>query len=333
MRAGDQASTMRDLAPSSALAVSDLWAVEKRETLFVPRFKKADLDRRRNKHGVPGVKLHPTPQDDQIPIMVIRRTVGTSQQRHAFDGFTLYTPAGWGMPFWQSLVYTGSLVGGIKERNTQSLESSSPAFPIHYPLTSAGQQYWEDRADKEHLRWKRKPPAKRPNFDKLGVKYPWLPDMKAILPGSDDQEPWLATGFLGSLSTLVPIAQSADPARTFGRAIASYRVQNHLPPLDAENTRKLYESACIIADVEMPDRGSPKDMAEVYLVKEGENATLVGFCLSGNYSLTTGKGHALAVIRLSQWIATKKSPNARNQVRKRNDGVFRDAILTPVIQV
>lgn len=312
-------SKSRAVLPSAELARSTLWEPATRERLLRPRFRKADLDKRRNAGGIPGVRLEATADDDRVPIMLVRRSVGTDAPgTRPFHGFTLYLPAGWGMPFWQSLVFTGSLVGGLKERSTQYLEACSPSFPEHHVLSPAGQEYWRALADTEHERWTRRPPAKRANFEKLDVKSPWYPDMKLI--SENEVEPWLLTGFLASTPTLGAIARSADFDETLGLAIAKYRRQSGLPPLQIPDATALAAAACILVDVRVVGRGSPSKMAEVRLDDKS-----VGFCLSGNYSLTTGQGHGLAIIQASKWAADRPF-----FVRNRNDDVSREAALTPL---
>lgn len=319
----DKKGKNRAPLPSAELAKSSLWEATTRERLLRPRFRKADLDKRRNQGGIPGVRLEATAEDNRVPIMLVRRTVGATNasDTRPFHGFTLYVPAGWGMPFWQSLVFTGSLVGGLKERSTQYLEACSPSFPEHLPLTPAGQEYWRSLADTDHERWSRRPPAKRPNFEKLGVKSPWQPDMKLVVAGLG-AEPWLLTGFLASTPTLSAIASTTSPGETLATAITRYRRQSALPALEFGGLAALAASACILVDVQITGRGSPSKMAEIHL--EGQDG-LIGYCLSGNYSLTTGRGHALAVIVASKW-----TPGQTFTVRNRNDDVFREAALTPV---
>jgi ribonuclease P/MRP protein subunit POP1 len=108
------------------------------------------------------------------------------------------------MPFFSSLTYTGTRVGGQRERQTQSFEAGCAYFPRDYPFTHAYSSYVEQRADQEKDRWERKPPAKRTNFEKLGTRSPWKPDWDVVLglqaPTSDDlvttqrEEPLTASG-------------------------------------------------------------------------------------------------------------------------------------------
>ena len=105
------------------------------------------------------------------------------------------------MPFFSSLIYTGTRVGGQRERQTQAFEAGCAYFPRDFPGTQAYTEYAEDRADEDRATWERKPPAKRPNYEKLGTRSPWTPDWDVVLglkqpspvqgtasTGADDEE-------------------------------------------------------------------------------------------------------------------------------------------------
>lgn len=85
------------------------------------------------------------------------------------------------MPFFSSLIYTGTRVGGQRERAAQHLEASRPNYPTDYPTTEAYEDYAEQREDEERSRWERKPPAKRVNYSKLGIRSPWRADWEVVL--------------------------------------------------------------------------------------------------------------------------------------------------------
>lgn len=85
------------------------------------------------------------------------------------------------MSFFSSLTYTGTRVGGQRERQTQAFEAGCAYFPRDFPATQAYAEYAEDRAEEELDTWERKPPAKRPNYEKLGTRSPWRPDWDVVL--------------------------------------------------------------------------------------------------------------------------------------------------------
>lgn len=117
--------------------------------------------------NVPGTKLRPQQGDGRLPIMLIQRTFGNSiSSKSNMHGWTLLLPTGWSMPFFTSLVFTGSRVAGLRERRVQQFEcGSGMAFPEDYPTTKAFLDHSSEIAAKERARWERTPPAKRANFD------------------------------------------------------------------------------------------------------------------------------------------------------------------------
>lgn len=99
----------------------------------------------------------------------------------SLHGWTLILPAGWSRAFFPSLIHTGTRVGGQRERQTQAFESSRLFFPRDYPSTAAYDTFADERGNEEQERWSKKPRAKRPSWEKLGVRSPWKPDWDAVL--------------------------------------------------------------------------------------------------------------------------------------------------------
>ena len=131
---------------------------------------------------MPGTALTPTQKDNCIPLILIRRTLETpGAESRSIHGYTLLLPAGWSMAFWNSLIYTGTRVGGQRERQTQAYEAGTGYFPRDYPSSSAYKEWAAKKASEEEAVWLRKPPAKRVNYGKLGVRNPWQADWEAVL--------------------------------------------------------------------------------------------------------------------------------------------------------
>ncbi|KAK7681603.1 hypothetical protein QCA50_015336 [Cerrena zonata] len=173
------------LFPTSILAQSEIWDETIRDPLMNPRYKKKDLDDRRSKNAIPGTPLQATQKDDRIPILLIQRSLEplSTESSHSpgLHGWTVILPAGWSMPFFSSLIHTGTRVGGQRERAAQHFEASHPNFPTDYPTTEAYEDYAEKREEEERSRWERKPPAKRVNYPKLGIRSPWRADWEVVL--------------------------------------------------------------------------------------------------------------------------------------------------------
>lgn len=94
------------------------------------------------------------------------------------------------MPIFNSLVFSSSRIGGLRERFQQSYESGAPSFPSDFPGTKAFEEWEARRESVEKGYYDRKPPAKRCNWDKIaeGTKYPWRAEMGEVVKNS-----WPAT--------------------------------------------------------------------------------------------------------------------------------------------
>ncbi|KAJ7212167.1 NUC188 domain-containing protein [Mycena pura] len=327
------------IIPSATLAQSDLWEDSTRESLRKPRYKKKDLDERRAKNAIPGTPLNPLRQDDRVPVMLIQRSVecGASSNDPALHGWTLLLPAGWSMPFFSSLTYTGTRVGGQRERQTQAFEAGVGCFPRDYPLCAAYDAYAAQRETEEQARWTRTPPAKRANYASLGTRSPWRADWGVVLgidapapanaalvptqreTGSDGgarARPWLlrgpaVNGLLQKLLALpvpdrpVVLSSELDTLRR-RRAIRALEV----PPAD------LVRGALVRVRITPVARGSPQDLAVIYAVDDAEahdhyvqlatakppQTDIIGYVTTGNFSLSHGAGFALGAVALLSFL-------------------------------
>ncbi len=120
--------------------------------------------------------------DDRIPVLLIQRTLeAPGRKSQAIHGYTLVLPVGWSMAFWSSLTYTGTRVGGQRERQTQAFEAGILYFPRDFVFSKAYEGWAEEKEREEREKWAKKPPAKRVNFTKLGVRSPWKADWDVVL--------------------------------------------------------------------------------------------------------------------------------------------------------
>ena len=206
---GTNLSPASTVFPSSVLAQSEIWRENTRLALRKPRYQKKDIDQRRSsvsflsclhnrrlymflKNLVPGTSLKSERKDDRIPVLLIQRSIenaplsldstsSSAATTTPLHGWTLIVPQGWGMPFFSSLTYTGTRVGGQRECQTQAFEAGCAHFPRDFPCTEAYADYADDRADTDRAAWTRRPPAKRPNYDKLDTRSPWRADWGVVL--------------------------------------------------------------------------------------------------------------------------------------------------------
>ncbi|KAK0201890.1 POP1-domain-containing protein [Desarmillaria ectypa] len=286
--------------PSSTLAQSDIWDETARDALKTPKYKKKDLDERRSKNAIPGTHLTALRQDDRVPVILIQRSLecpsltsvsngekhhpGSTEDGEAIHGWTLIIPAGWSMAFFSSLTYTGTRVGGQRECQSQAFESGVSYFPRDYPFTIAYKRYAQECESEARESWERKPPAKRPNYEKLGTKSPWRVDWEMVLGLSEDDvgdgyvstqreeadkaTPWLLRGptaIINNLSNLF----STDVSLL--AEVNRIRSKRGLRPLDsAIKSEDLLKGALVAVKVKMHKKGSPEDLAVIYSMSDDE---------------------------------------------------------------
>ncbi|KAH9480457.1 Ribonucleases P/MRP protein subunit POP1 [Psilocybe cubensis] len=346
--------------PSANLANSEIWEESMRNSLSKPRYKKKDIDTRRANSDIPGSALKALRQDDCIPILLIQRSVETpnSSGSKGLHGWTLILPAGWSMAFFSSLIYTSTRVAGQQERQTQAYEAGTTYFPRDYPTTEPYQAYAQDREFKEKETWDRKPPAKRVNFEKLGTENPWMSDWAKVLgiPGRDDKDedfvatqrepepsqdneahiaikPWLLRG-----SEVPSILSKLSSVFNVGAALLSeinrLRLKRSHQVLAEDITgAQLLHGALVNVEITMCSRGSPQDLAEIFIIPDGlsiqwerflqtrnrksvddeehpdelelashipPKSSIVGHVTTGHYSLARGEGFAIGAIALAR---------------------------------
>ncbi|KAJ2159031.1 Ribonucleases P/MRP protein subunit pop1 [Coemansia sp. RSA 552] len=163
------------------------------------------LNERRQKQLVPGTKLIPDPNTDvSVPILLVRtgpeallgtRVARTDRQYidNLAHGWTVMAPRGWGMPLWMSFNFAGARAQGLNERHHIGFEAGLPTFPANWPGTPAYDQWQGDIATGEYQKWTRRPPGKRANYLKFGIKSPFYPPFYKLLgmPGQPSTYPAL----------------------------------------------------------------------------------------------------------------------------------------------
>ena len=91
------------------------------------------------------------------------------------------------MPFWTSLVHSSPRVAGLRERALSTFEAGLATFPQDYPSTTAYEEHEIRRELEDRGYWERRPPAKRPNYHKLGTASPWRIAMQDLLGVQEDK--------------------------------------------------------------------------------------------------------------------------------------------------
>lgn len=194
------------------------------------------------------------------------------------------------MPFFSSLTFTGTRVGGQRERQTQAFEAGTGYFPRDYPLCASYDAYASARETEEKARWERTPPAKRANYERLGTRSPWRADWDVVLGteapdvstqrevGDTAEEmrdlvavrPWLFRGSTvrGLLERLLAMDVVGRPA-ALSDELNSLRRKRTMDPLEA-TPAALLRGALVRVRITPCTRGRPQDLALIYAVDDAE---------------------------------------------------------------
>jgi ribonuclease P/MRP protein subunit POP1 len=197
------------------------------------------------------------------------------------------------MAFFSSLVFTNTRVAGQLERQTQAYEAGTAYFPRDYPFNQPYQSYAADREKREKEVWERKPPAKRVNYEKLGIENPWRANWETVLGVPEIREetregeikfvstqretsqpigaivrPWLFRGF-----DVPNIVASMSSVFNHGAVLLSeinrLRVKRgHSPLPKSLKPVDILQGALITVKITMCSRGSPKDLAILHSLSD-----------------------------------------------------------------
>ncbi|MBN3308477.1 POP1 protein, partial [Amia calva] len=111
----------------------------------------------------------------RVPILLVQqpgKQVG--EERASWGtGWDILLPKGWGMAFWVPLIYRGVRVGGLQVGLKHSQNKGTSHFPNDFPDCPAGVQFLKEQETQLTDDYKRRPPAKRPNYIKHGCLAPF----------------------------------------------------------------------------------------------------------------------------------------------------------------
>lgn len=137
-------------------------------------------------------------------------------------------------------------------------ETGTPAFPYDYPGTQPWQQLRDTYKQQATQVWAKKPPAKRANYDLLGVRHP----------------------FEAAFETLVPAPWVIQEKNLFATAL-TMDTKRHIVDEGA------WESALVKIRVVLTDGGKPVQNATVHINKD---ACPIGYLTTAGFSLSLGCG-------------------------------------------
>ncbi|XP_067887249.1 ribonucleases P/MRP protein subunit POP1 isoform X2 [Heterodontus francisci] len=156
-------------------AQSQIWDRSIRNIVTETKISEQELNRMRSKLLVPGTHLDLGLQESKIPILFVQQPGKMTGQENTGwgSGWDILIPKGWGMAFWIPLIYRGARAGGLQEGVKHSQYKGLPRFPDDFPDCPAGIQHSEETEKELMGKYKRYPPAKRPNYIHHGTMTPF----------------------------------------------------------------------------------------------------------------------------------------------------------------
>lgn len=205
------------------------------------------------------------------------------------SSWDLILPAGWSMAFWVSLIYQGARAGGLRELENLSTEQSSLHFPSDYPDSEAGKKVEQVKFKDLSDSYNRKPPAKRPNFIKLGImlpfQFPWQQLIEEWNKG-DNQE---------VSSRIFYVLRNKSDLSTLSRPFFDVKTMKHKNKdtykscvCDTDLMNKLthnksvtdvagrHGNSLVAVQVKMVTRGAPDEYANICIPSKNDFLSLVG---------------------------------------------------------
>ncbi|KAL4237001.1 Ribonucleases P/MRP protein subunit pop1 [Mactra antiquata] len=163
------------------VSISPLWHEGIRDNVYKTMSTDYQVYEMKSELLVPGLPLELGDKESRIPVIIIQRpgvtslvkSLGSDQTAGQGEGLDIILPKGWGMAFWLALVYRGARVGGLREEECNAFEERRVIFPNNLPDTKSGERHELDLEQEKVNKYNKIPPAKRPNFTKVGVNSPY----------------------------------------------------------------------------------------------------------------------------------------------------------------
>lgn len=310
---------------------SALWDTSVRDHVTDSRLSEQELNRVRSDVLVPGSAVCVSGVC-AVPLLLLHqpgRVCGQERLRWG-SGWDLLLPKGWAMAFWVPLVYRGVRVGGLHMSVKHAQFMAQPHFPHDYPDCPAGERCQSEQEAELLEKFKRRPPSKRTNYVKHGCvapfRCPWqqLVDEWAELVelGGETQSRAGPVQFtvLRSVSVLRQLSAWCSSASAVTPAAAAALHQEQQGALLWVRLRllgkgrpELHAAVCVptTSDLQQLTDGQssgpqeprhpdpqPESEGSRSVVSHCSRRTL-GWVQQGDFSLSSGRGEALAFISLS----------------------------------
>ncbi|KAI9485893.1 MAG: ribonucleases P/MRP protein subunit POP1-domain-containing protein [Benjaminiella poitrasii] len=274
-----------DQWPSDA-AETTIWNKELRQSLFDNKISEYGLNLRREKNLIPGTKLDATPEDSRIPLLLIQRgypVYGTQSAQplcsHEFvEGWSLIIPRGFGMSFWKSLIFAGARVAGYKDVRAMHFESGRHCFPQDYPGTRAFEIHRKTIQKTAEAIWQKRPPAKRVNYVKRGVEYPFECAFETLSSSDrmdiEEQDGQMAIArpsysLVSGERLLSTLLSSSSKTADYQSILETLVHQRGLDRLQLPTDLQM-DDLLVKIRVKYIDRGKPLENAMIYTLEDNE---------------------------------------------------------------
>lgn len=202
-----------------------------------------------------------------IPVLLLQVPGADAGAKRAYGaGVAVLAPRGAAKALWLALVYAGAHATGLAEAAGAALEAGRPAFPRDWPDTAAARDLAAiERAEREERHLAR-PPAKRPNYARLGVASPFAAPWDTLFgEGVGGKNDWFVC------------RTEADVREALARGTSD---------------------ALVCGTVRCTHRGVVTPLAALYTAENNEMADgdvqPVGFVTSGAFRYTSGRGGGIA---------------------------------------
>lgn len=180
------------------------------------------------------------------------------------------------MAFWSSLVHSSPRVAGLRERALSTYEAGLPTFPQDYTSTSAYDEYEKRREVEDRGYWERRPPAKRPNYVKLGTEHPWNLNLEKMLStrrtaeSSEEKiQPYLVP-FKVANSLASSVSKNRMPSQSKSDLNPVEQLERDLREDWTSTTGTKLRNAIVRVRIDPCLRGVPEDFGLIYEVNEEE---------------------------------------------------------------
>ncbi|KAL8586772.1 hypothetical protein ACOMHN_061285 [Nucella lapillus] len=169
-----------DLLPPQT-SMSPLMDEAVREEVTQTKLTEQEMNRRRSELLVSGSILQLGDEESRIPVLLLQRpgsqpsfnTETTAGRCGVGSGWDLVAPKTWAMAFWTALVYRGARVGGLREARSLAVRSFQLHFPHDFPDSASCHELQQESRSLSVDEYVRHPPAKRVNYQRLGVPAPF----------------------------------------------------------------------------------------------------------------------------------------------------------------